>query len=91
MSTLRKALIKLAHEKPELRKHLVPLLKQAGNAFRVGQRVRFKDKFHRIFEGEVLTIEGTDYAIWLDRKSQKPGQPQLVHGIHEDQMVALSF
>lgn len=29
--SLRSALIKMAHEKPELRQHLVPLLRQADN------------------------------------------------------------
>lgn len=31
MSELRKQLVKLAHENPELRKHLVPILKQAAS------------------------------------------------------------
>ena len=30
MSDLKKAVVKLAHEKPELRAHLLPLLKKAG-------------------------------------------------------------
>ena len=58
MTTLRCALIKLAHEKPELRKHLVPLIRKEAD---------FRDGLARMKNGDHLTLEssGVYVHVWF--------------------------
>lgn len=57
MSNLRTAVIKLAHEKPQLRKHLLPILKEAG-------RYNIKDEVAYIQE-QTHDV----YGVWPERKN----------------------
>jgi len=50
MSDLRKAVVKLAHEKPELRPYLLPLLRQAGDVEDSYDRKLIKDSLDKLGE-----------------------------------------
>ena len=77
MNTLRGALVKLAHEKPELREHLLPLLssKQAGLSFKKKTiTLKAKGKSYKV-EAEVVG----SWAVHLDTPPPKePAQPGWV-------------
>lgn len=53
---LRSKVIRLAHENPALRPHLLPLLKEA--ALRAGQPVRSDEDFDALKAGDRVTING---------------------------------
>lgn len=51
MSDLRKAVIRLASENPELREHLLPLLKEAGTAKTAQEGQEFADLLKKKYRG----------------------------------------
>ena len=71
MSTLRSKIIRLAHEKPELREHLLPLLKQAAQVLTTEHEMmklyrNLPEKPKAIF-WRILADSGVEQ--WFDRGS----------------------
>jgi len=61
MSTLRKEIIRLAHSNPELRAHLLPILKEAGKGKPVGSD-KIRSGFYQVTDG----LNGLSEAIQKD-------------------------
>lgn len=66
---LRKALTKLATEVPELRKHLVPILKSASSKLEIDQRgwdsfrVIYPDPYGQTYDSYILTQYGNPKTV----------------------------
>ena len=92
MSQLRQAVIKLAHEKPELRPHLLPLVKTATGSFLTTQA---QAKAHRIGQTgngqqakyflETLVHEYAD-LIWGTGKKDEHA-PEMVEALGKIEMA----
>jgi len=70
MSQLREALIKLAGEVPETRKHLVPLLKKTAKMF---DTIEIRDKDAGVLVKVGLVNDGTWTVFMWDENSRRPG------------------
>lgn len=73
MKALRQSIIKLAHENPELRRHLVPLLRQAGDWERLEGSA--KEKAMRI-----LGLDG--HFSFVDLSAKKFGRKTVFLRYH---------
>lgn len=78
MDTLRSRVIRLAHTKPELRPHLLPLLKTADDLSPEEKvMVLWDSRYERLFEGVL--------KVWLDRYDRR------VDAVAEGYKKALRF
>ena len=73
MSDLRNKIIRLAHQKPELRKHLIPLLKEAS-------KNEARSVIQTIMKGlDLDSVEAQNISLW----NSKDGEPEYLLDISD--------